>query len=251
MISVILPCVNELRHGYLPQIVENLCGQGGEKEIIAVLSPSQDGTAEFLARCPAVRLVHTPAQNRAQRLNAGLAACRGEGVLLHHPATLLPEGTALTMIEQALRQEEVAWGGFCHSFDLDHWLLRFTSWYSTRVRSRLGQILYLDHCVFARRETLIAIGGVPDMDIFEDTALSQRLQAHGPPLLLPGTVVTSARRFRQRGLYRQAALNQILKLMYHAGASPAQMNRLYERTSQINVVYPVAPPPPTPRPKYK
>lgn len=237
VISVVLPCLNEMRHGYLERILTNLIEQQGTKELIAVVSPCRDRTADLLRQYPQWRVLETTAQNRAQRLTAGLYASSGDIVLLHHPVTLLPEATALLQIEAQMADPTVAWGGFQHSFDLDHWLLRFTSWYSNRVRSHYGQILYLDHCIFARRALLEKIGGVPDLDIFEDTALSQRLQTFGRPVLLPSRGVTSARRFRQRGIYRQAALNQVLKLMYHARLDPQWMNRLYERKSQINVVY--------------
>jgi hypothetical protein len=88
-----------------------------------------------------------------------------------------------------------------------------------------------------RRSLLTEIGGVPDLDIFEDTVLSQRLGQYGAPLILPGTVVTSARRYRSRGIYRQAVLNQMLKAMYHLRLDPRWMNFLYERNTQINVLY--------------
>lgn len=237
MISVVLPCLNELRHGYLPRITENLLAQQGEKELIAVVSPSQDGTLEFLRTVSDVHIIESTAHNRAQRLNIGIAASQGDAVLLHHPATLLPAKEALLVIDKALQDPLVMWGGFSHQFDWEHWLLRFTSWYSTTIRAQLGQILYLDHCVFARRSLLEAIGGVPDMDIFEDTVLSQRLKPYGPPLLLPHAIVTSARRFQSRGVYRQALLNQVLKVMYHLELDPTWMNRLYEERIQINVAY--------------
>ncbi|MEM9088543.1 MAG: glycosyltransferase [Cyanobacteria bacterium P01_F01_bin.53] len=234
MFSVVLPCFNESRHGYLPKILENLTQQQGEKQLIAVVSVSEDDTLPTLRRFPAVRVIETDAVNRAQRLNLGIEASGGEHVLLHHPATLLPEKDAL--VQAAAVLENASWGGFVHSFDMDHWLLRFTSWYSTRVRSRQG-ILYLDHCVFARRQVLTDMGGVPDMDIFEDTALSVALAKSGMPAIAPGKAVTSARRFKARGIYRQALLNQALKVMYHAKLDPRRMNWLYERKSQINVGY--------------
>lgn len=237
VISVVLPCVNELRHGYLPRIVDNLLAQAGEKELIAVVSPSQDGTANLLARVPQMRVIESPTRNRAQRLNVGIAASRGEAIVLHHPATLLPPGDALVQVAQALQDPQLMWGGFRHQFDWDHWLLRYTSWYSTTVRPRWGRVLYLDHCIFVRRSLLHTIGGIPDLDIFEDTALSHKLSRFGAPVVLQGTAITSARRYRHRGVYRQALLNQALKVMYHTGLDPQWMNRLYEHKTQINVTY--------------
>lgn len=237
MISVVLPCVNEVRHGYLPKIIENLQGQAGEKELIAVVSPSSDATLELLRSAPQFHVIESAAQNRAQRLNVGIQASHGEMVLLHHPATLLPPQSALQQVETAFQDPAVMWSGFRHQFDLDHWLLRYTSWYSSAVRPRWGRILYLDHCVAVRRSLLKDIGGVPDLDIFEDTVLSQQLRQHGAPMMLSGRVITSARRYRHRGIYRQALLNQMLKAMYHLKLDPRWMNRLYERQVQINVTY--------------
>ena len=239
MISVVLPCLNEIRHGYLPRILDNLVLQPGDKQLIIVMSPSTDGTDKVISQHPAAtefKLIHTDATNRAQRLTVGIQASQGDVVLLHHPATLLPSD-ALDQIRQLMANDTITWGGFRHSFDFDHWLLQFTSWYSTTQRPRFSQILYLDHCIFARREALIAIGGVPDMDIFEDTALSNGLRQYGPPHLVAGTITTSARRFKERGIYRHAALNQLLKVMYHLGLDPKKMNWLYEGKSQINVSY--------------
>lgn len=237
MISVVLPCVNELRHGYLPTILENLQAQQGDKELIAVVSPSTDETLALLQAAPQICVIKSDANNRAQRLNVGIQASQGDIVLLHHPATVLPPAVALRQIEQAFQNPTVMWSGFHHQFDLDHWLLRYTSWYSSVVRPCWGQILYFDHCLAVRRSLLDDIGGVPDMDIFEDTALSQRLKQSGAPAILPGRIITSARRYRDRGVYRQALMNQTLKLMYHLNLDPQWMNRLYERKVQINVTY--------------
>ncbi len=238
MFSVVLPCFNESRHGYLPKILENLCQQAGDKQLIAVVSPSTDDTLAMIRQFPSVEIIESAATNRAQRLNVGIEASVGDFVLLHHPATLLPVGDALQQAEAILNCPTVAWGGFVHSFDLDHWLLRFTSWYSTRVRSQQQRILYLDHCIFAKRQLLLEIGGMPDMDIFEDTALSLALAQWGVPAIAPGRVITSARRFRSRGIYRQALLNQYLKLMYLTRQDPTRINWLYEGQHQINVSYP-------------
>ena len=64
---------------------------------------------------------------------------------------------------------------------------------------------------------------------FEDTALSLALAKWGRPAIAPGKVITSARRFCDRGIYRQAALNQLLKLMYLTRQDPKRLNWLYER----------------------
>jgi glycosyltransferase involved in cell wall biosynthesis len=241
-ISIILPCLNEIRHGYLDRILTNLIAQDGEKEIIAVVSPSDDGTEmvldEYASRFSEVQVVRSLAKNRAQRLNDGITVSRGEITLLHHPATLLPKVIALDLIKKSLGENtDSAWGAFQHSFDFDHWLLRFTSWYSDNMRVQQKGIAYLDHCPFINRQVLVQIGNIPDLDIFEDTALSDRLRKFSKPVLAEGKIITSARRFRQRGIYRHAMLNQVLKICYLLNIDPRSLNRLYEQKSSINVKY--------------
>ncbi|WP_286392802.1 glycosyltransferase [Pseudanabaena mucicola] len=238
--SVILPCLNEIRHGYLERILNNLVLQKGKKEIIAVVSDSDDGTdsvlEEYASRFAEIRVVRSLARNRAQRLNEGITVSQGEVILLHHPATLLPEIIALQLIEEVLGSGN-QWGAFQHSFDISHWLLRFSSWYSDNVRVKQKGIVYFDHCPFAKRQILMQVGNVPDLDIFEDTVLSDRLCQLSRPVIIKGTVTTSARRFQQRGVYRHAMLNQLLKICYHLNIDPQWLNRLYEQKSSINVKY--------------
>jgi glycosyltransferase involved in cell wall biosynthesis len=246
-LSIILPCLNEIRHGYLDLIFVNLLAQilpkDGATEIIAVVSASDDGTEtlleQYAARSPDVKVIRSLGQNRAQRLNDGIAASTGDIVLLHHPATLLPEVIAFQLIEQALGSGGSGnnWGAFRHSFDFSHWLLHFTSWYSNNVRVKQKGIVYLDHCPFIDRQILTAIGNVPDLDIFEDTVLSDRLRQVSKPVIATGKVITSARRFHQRGIYRHAMLNQLLKICYHFHIDPRWLNRLYEQKASINVKY--------------
>jgi len=239
-LSIIIPCLNEIRHGYLDRILTNLIAQIGEKEIIVVVSLSNDGTDQILedyaAQYSEIQVVRSLAKNRAQRLNDGIAVSRGEIILLHHPATILPERIALQLIEQAITAGN-NWGAFQHTFDFPHWLLHFTSWYSNNVRVNQKGIVYLDHCPFIDREVLAQIGNIPDLDIFEDTVLSDRLRKFSKPVLVQGKVITSARRFQQRGIYRHAMLNQLLKMCYHFHIDPRSLNRLYEQKVSINVKY--------------
>jgi hypothetical protein len=149
----------------------------------------------------------------------------------------LPPIQALNLITSSLTNSDRVWGGFSHSFALDHWLLRFTSWYSDTVRVQQKGIMYLDHCIFARKQVLEAINYIPDLDIFEDTVLSEKLLEFSKPILISEKIQTSARRFKERGIYRQAFLNQVLKTYYFLGIDSKYMNKLYEQKTKINVDY--------------
>mgnify|MGYP000064517715 FL=1 len=228
MIAVILPTSNELGLDYLPRQLASL-GAHPAVELICVDNASTDGTAERIADSGA-RLINLPASNRAQRLNAGIRATSADIVLLHHPRSLLAPGAIDALLALPAN---VTWGGFTHRFDQDHPLLAWTSFYSNRVRMDHGGIVYLDHCIFCRREPLLA-AMVPELDIFEDTALSRLLLRHGRPHRLDTPATTSATRYSRNGVWRQATMNQLMKLGYLAGLSPARMNRIYERGLHLN-----------------
>ena len=232
MLSVILPTNNELGLVYLPRILDRVSAVASV-ELICVDNASTDGTESLLADYaakPNVQCVTLPDSNRAQRLNAGVRAANNDRVLLHHPRSLLDAGAleALMAVDVS-----VTWGGFTHSFDSAHDLLAWTSYYSNRIRMDRSGIVYLDHCIFFDRR-LLGETPVPELDIFEDTALSQALLAHGKPLRLPQLAVTSAVRYGKNGVWRQAAMNQVLKVGYKLGIDHQRMNAIYERGLRLN-----------------
>jgi len=228
-LSLILPTSNEGGLDYLPRILARFAGRG-DVELIVVDNASQDGTREHITDSGAL-CIDLPGSNRAQRLNAGIARAQGEWVLLHHPRSLAPADAPAQLAALA---PTVPWGAFSHAFDDTHPLLAWTSWYSNRVRLDRAGIAYLDHCIFARR-ALLPAAPVPDLDIFEDTALSRHLLATvGKPLRLPDTATTSAVRYCRNGVWRQATMNQVLKLGYAAHLPHGWMNRLYERGLSLN-----------------
>ena len=226
MISAILTSFNELSNSIF---WDNYSRLRERTQLIVVDGGSQDGTLGRLRDLGAD--VHVLAGSpRARRYNRGLRQARGEIVLLVHPRTLV----GLEALE-ALRALEgrTVWGAFTHRFDDDHPLLRFTSWYSNRVRGAGRGIFYLDHGLFLSRD-LCAQAEFPDVELFEDTHFCRRLRRVQRPLLLPVRTTTSAIRFRRNGMLRQILLNQTLKLLFHLGVSDAWMNRIYERGLALN-----------------
>lgn len=226
-LSVVLPVHDDAKTGWIPRILERLDEISGI-ELICVDS-SNDGTSKRLQGRKTIRL---ETRSRGARMQAGIEASTGGMVLLHHPRSLV-DADGLRWLRD--HGEELSWGGFTHAFDWDHPLLRLTSWYSNRVRPRTG-ILYLDHCIFFRRELLTR--PIPPVEIFEDTELSLILRRSGRPRVLPFTSTTSSLRFRSNGVWTQAWNNQLLKLGYWLGRSDRSMNASYERGLGLNASFP-------------
>jgi GT2 family glycosyltransferase len=235
-VSVIIPTFNEIKLGFLARILERLATIS-ELEIIVSDGGSTDGTLD-LALDFQVNLIKANTSSRAQRLNLGAYEAKAPMLLFHHPRSLLD-----TKGIEFLKKEgqKLNWGGFTHRFDFDHPLLKFTSWYSNNVRAKISEIYYLDHCIFVKKALFEKVGPIPQVDIFEDTILSLRLKNRGADSrLLPYESLTSAIRFKERGIYKQAILNQFLKWSHYLNVDDKKLNRQYEDKLKLNANYELA-----------
>lgn len=232
MLSIIIPTFNEMGNGYLNKILPML-NQIDGIEVIIVDGHSTDGTVEYINRF-SFKLIQVDTTSRGKRLNIGMQNAQGDMILLHHPRSII-EMKGLKHLRD--HWEEYYWGGFTHKFDLDHPLLRFTSWYSNYVRADKRNIFYLDHCIFLRSELLEEIGLIPEVDIFEDTELSKKLNKVCEGYRLDYYALTSAVRFEKNGILKHALKNQLLKWKYYFNVDHKKMNQSYEEKVALNARY--------------
>ena len=231
MISIVIPTFNESKTGYLKLILTQLALLDNA-EVLVIDGGSTDGTLDIIKGFGA-KVEMLPNSSRAARLKMGIARSSGELILLHHPRSLL-HADAISSLRRWCESNRGFWGGFSHRFDVQHPLLKFTSWYSNVIRCDRKSILYLDHCIFFDQELTELATLTPDVDIFEDTELSKIFSRHSSPVRRPEHATTSAIRFVQNGIYRQALMNQFLKIGYVLKISHKTMNRLYEKGLGLN-----------------
>jgi rSAM/selenodomain-associated transferase 2 len=191
-------------------------------EVVVADGGSRDGTAAAAAPL-ADRVVAAP-RGRARQQNAGAAAATGDVLLFLHADTLAPVD-ADRLVLDGLRRTGRGWGRFDVRLSGRHPLLRLTG-RLTALRSRLSGIATGDQAVFVRRDWFEGAGGFPDIPLMEDVALTRALRRRGRPLCLRARVVTSSRRWEERGIARTIFLMWRLRLAYALGADP---HRLAER----------------------
>jgi len=222
-LSIVMPTWNEAEHVEAAlAALQPLRRKGAE--IIVVDASSADGTAD-LARPGADRVV-IAARGRARQMNAGAAAASGDLLVFLHADTRLP-ADADGAVRAALQGGQRAWGRFDVSISGRLWLLP-TIAASMNLRSRVTGIATGDQVMFVRREAFFAIGGFPDLPLMEDIVLSARLKDFGPPACLRARVVTSGRRWEQRGVWRTIWLMWWLRLQFYFGRSAAVLAQQYE-----------------------
>jgi len=221
-LSIIIPARNEAG-----QIVASLQGLQALRrrghELMLVDGGSNDATRQ-LAEPLVDRLLSAPA-GRASQLAAGVAAASHPLLWLLHADSRVPPD-ADRLIQQALSRGRSDWGRFDVRLSGRHPLLRLVerlmNW-----RSWLTGICTGDQGIFVTRARLDAVGGIPRLPLMEDVALSRRLKRGGRPCCVRTPLVTSSRRWEQRGVLRTIVLMWYLRAAYALGADPARLARLY------------------------
>ncbi|HJY81598.1 MAG TPA: TIGR04283 family arsenosugar biosynthesis glycosyltransferase [Candidatus Binatia bacterium] len=222
-VSVIIPALNEARN--IAQTLTQV-RQAGESQLVVVDGDSSDGTPE-IARSYADLVLSAP-RGRARQMNVGARAATGEVLLFLHADTVLPRGFP-GMLAQALADPEVVGGRFDVRLDTPGYLFRVIETLMN-LRSRWTRISTGDQAIFVRRETFLAVGGYPEIDLMEDLALSRKLKQAGNIACLRARVVTSARRWQQNGVLRTVVLMWTLRLAHFLGVPPARLKVFYRDT---------------------
>lgn len=220
MISVIIPALNEAGHIAATLAPLQPLRQRGH-EVIVVDGGSSDATATRAQ--PLADRVLTATRGRARQMNAGAQAAHGEVLWFLHADTLAP-ADADRLLRDALAGH--AWGRFDVRLSGHQPLLRMVE-RLMNLRSCLSGIATGDQGLFVRRDAFAAAGGFPDQPLMEDIALSRRLKRIGRPHCLRTPLVTSSRRWEERGILRTILLMWRLRLLYALGADPAHLARLY------------------------
>jgi rSAM/selenodomain-associated transferase 2 len=224
MLSIIVPCLDESQ-GITEALSALAPLRARGAEVIVADGGSRDGTAER-AR-PHADAVITAPRGRASQMNAGAACARGEILLFLHADTRLPDA-ADALVVDGLKRTRRGWGRFDVAIAGRHPLLKVVA-FLMNWRSRLTGITTGDHAIFVTRSLYTAAGGYPDIALMEDIELSKRLKRFGPPLCLKHRLITSGRRWEERGVLRTILLMWRLRLAYWLGADPAKLAVRYDR----------------------
>jgi rSAM/selenodomain-associated transferase 2 len=220
-LSIVVPVLDEAeRIGAALAALAPLRARG--VQLIVVDGGSRDGTSR---RCEgAADAVITAPRGRARQMNAGARVATGNVLLFLHADTALPPD-ALALVAEALAHH--AWGRFdVHIAGRSRWLPIVAA--LMNLRSRASGIATGDQALFMRREAFEAVGGFPDQALMEDIELCKRLRHHvGLPACLRAKVVTSGRRWDERGAWRTIVLMWRLRWLYWRGVNADRLAAAY------------------------
>ncbi len=241
LVSVIIPALNEAKHIQACLAAAWRDYASDQIEVIVVDGGSRDGTPELVAAWASVgdlaqpvKLLHAP-RGRAVQMNAGAASARGEILVFCHADSQLPDGWREAVTE-ALRAPDVSGGTFQTLILPANWMLTIRNRW---IFPANWKIMFGDQVQFMRRATFEAVGGFPEIPLMEDVEMSRALHKMGRVVrILPQyRVITSSRRFAERGFLRQSLLNGLSMFRYlYLGATPEDIVRVYRSSREENVL---------------
>ncbi len=220
-LSIIIPVLNEADQaaGILPGL--QAARQHGH-EVIVVDGGSEDNSVDMFTAC-ADKIITAP-QGRAVQMNAGAAIADGDALLFLHADTLLVDDFDQLLLAALQRS---VWGFFLVRLSGQHCVFRLIE-AGMNCRSFLTAVATGDQCLFVRRATFLALHGYAEIALMEDIDLCRRLRALQRPAIIRQPVITSSRRWEERGIFRTILNMWWLRLAWYLGRDPAALARQYD-----------------------
>jgi rSAM/selenodomain-associated transferase 2 len=202
LVSVIIPALNEAEH--ITNCIR--CARDGptddDLDLVVVDGGSTDGTRTLV---PDDAHIIETAPGRARQLNAGAKASRGEVLVFCHADTYLPHGWRQAVLDR-LAQENVVAGAFFARLEPARGILRLVNHVGLPTDWRF---MFGDQAQFMTRTIYDRVGGYPELPLMEDVEMMRNLHQLGRLVRVPKhlRVITSSRRFLERGVLRQTLLD--------------------------------------------
>ncbi|MGZ8559235.1 MAG: TIGR04283 family arsenosugar biosynthesis glycosyltransferase [Chitinophagaceae bacterium] len=224
MISIIIPTYNEADQ--IEQTISRIQVNKGPHpiEIIVVDGGSNDQTISIAEKCGAITLL-SEKKGRAAQMNIGASLAKGEIFYFLHADSLPPENFA-NHITGAVNKG-YSCGCFRLRFDLSHWFLKANCWFT---RFNINVVRFGDQSLFVTRDVFNKCGGYNEsLQIMEDQEIIHRIKKHGKFKVMNAAVTTSARKYRDNGIFRMQAIFYRIWLLYYLGYPQEQLLRLYQK----------------------
>ena len=217
-VSVIIPALNE-EHRIASAIDSSFAA--GAAEVIVADGGSSDATIA-IAREHGARVVDGE-RMRSRQMNRGANEATHDHLIFLHADTRLPARGA-ELVFEALREN--VFGGFRVAFIEPAMKLRVAA-AMINARTFFTRAPWGDQAQFIRRDAFVKSGGFREIPLMEDYELAARMKRIGRTIILREHVITSGRRFLEKGVLRTAAINWRIIAKYRLGADPEELARIY------------------------
>ncbi|MDH5654863.1 MAG: TIGR04283 family arsenosugar biosynthesis glycosyltransferase [Spirochaetia bacterium] len=221
-ISIIIPTLNESEFiGKLLPALQEFRKRG--HELIIADGGSSDLTVQ-IAKDHSDRIVFSK-KGRAKQMNAGADAASHEIFWFLH-ADSIPHSDSDRFILKEFQNKKKGWGYFKTRLSGNSILFRLIEFFMN-LRSGLTSVATGDQGIFVRKDSFLIAGKFPEIELMEDIALSKTLKNICRPSRLSLIMITSSRRWEQKGVFKTILLMWYLRLAYISGIHPRKLQALY------------------------
>ncbi|CAI8410153.1 MAG: PGL/p-HBAD biosynthesis glycosyltransferase [Flavobacteriaceae bacterium] len=229
-ISIVIPVLNEaLNISRLLAHLNEKSAEGNISEIIVVDGHSQDNTAALVKEFSktssiAIQLIYSD-RGRAKQMNTGARAGVGSVLYFLHADSLPPQNFDSLIISE-IKKQHLA-GCFKMRFDSNHWWLALVGC-ATRFNWNICR--GGDQSLFITKALFDEIGGFDqEYIIYEDQMLTNQLYKRKQFVVIQHWIVTSARLYQKKGVWRVQYHFLMIYLKKWLGASADQIYTYYKK----------------------
>jgi rSAM/selenodomain-associated transferase 2 len=224
-ISIVIPVFNEVNS--IEKLLSHLKIYDLNKdamEIIAVDGGSTDGSQEKIRRYSNATLIQSE-KGRAVQMNIGAKAATGNILYFLHCDSLPPQHFDRIIADTVQNGNQA--GCFRMKFDYRHPVLMISQWFTrfNHISCRGG-----DQSLFITNELFKELKGFDEnFVIYEDNEIISRLYSKNQFVVIPDYIITSARRYRQNGVWRLQYHFSIIHLKRRLGHSTESLLQYYRK----------------------
>lgn len=224
-ISVIIPVLNEVHA--LPNLIDYLLKISNPacvSEIIVVDGGSTDGTQTVVEKYPQVTRVDSE-RGRALQMNRGAQIATSPILYFLHCDTFPPQHYDAEIVKKVTAGN--ASGCFRMKFDSNHIVLKVSQWFTrfNHLSCRGG-----DQSLFVERTLFEQLGGFDEqLIIYEDNEFVARLYKNSKFTVIQQSVTTSARKYRENGVWTLQYHFMMIHFNYWRGDNQTQLCAYYKK----------------------
>lgn len=226
-LSIVIPALNEEQ--FIDKTLSSVragAAHFSSCEVILVDTGSLDNTIEIARGHDAQ--VHVRPEFKGKKydaLNYGAKLSKAEALLFLDADCVLPDNYDEAILTVLARRGFVG-GAFEFRSDNRSWSMRIIELLN-RIRYRISQTYYGDQGIFCSKKVFLEVHGYPEEPIMEAAFFCRELLKMGKLSLVRRSMVTSARRFVQGGIWQVMLKDTWIWVQYLLGISIRRYARQY------------------------